>query len=128
METSKMSLLDTIQRVCQDLPEDFVVTINMENGSAWIELVDADGQMCRLPDSTDKTLQMQLNDAFSEAQKMLTSIPEPDVILGLKNTERDNILFALRLWVKEYGLKMISGTRNDLIQLIEKIDCAGSKL
>jgi len=47
------------------------------------------------------------------------------VVLKLTNNERADILFALKLWVKNYGHNMRDTSKFELEQLIEKVDCAG---
>ena len=63
-----MSLWNTINMLCDKLPKGFIVKIGMENGSAWVELYDPEGNELELPDSTDKNLGLQLADALSTAK------------------------------------------------------------
>lgn len=54
-------------RVCKHIPGDCVISLCMENGAAWVELgKDRKGRV-DLPDSADKTLIEQLNDALCVA-------------------------------------------------------------
>lgn len=45
--------------------------------------------------------------------------------LRLKNTERCDIVHALRLWVKDYGAEMRGNSKEELLALADKIDAAG---
>lgn len=64
-------------------------------------------------------------DIYFEEQDILN--PPPQVILRLKNTEREDILTGLRLWLKQHGRTMIGETRDQLFALTRKIDEAGSE-
>jgi hypothetical protein len=60
----EVSLQDAANKICQHLPENMVLSLCMENGAAWVELgVDRIGNV-KLPDSADKTLINQINDAL----------------------------------------------------------------
>jgi hypothetical protein len=60
-------LQDAANKICQHLPENMVLSLCMENGAAWVELgVDRIGNV-KLPDSADKTLINQINDALCVA-------------------------------------------------------------
>jgi hypothetical protein len=61
-----MSLWNTVNKVCGELPEGYQINLCMENGSAWIECI-TEGNNIELPDSTDKNLQFELNDALITA-------------------------------------------------------------
>lgn len=71
-----MSLWDTVNKVCKDLPTGYIIKLGMENGSAWIECYDYDGNEIELPDSTDKSLQAELNDALVEAKLSDNRLPD----------------------------------------------------
>jgi hypothetical protein len=60
-----MSLWNTINKLCRDLPEGYIVKLGMENGAAWVEAYFHDDEI-DLPDSTDKNLQQELIDALIE--------------------------------------------------------------
>jgi hypothetical protein len=62
-----MSLWNTINKVCRDLPNGYIIKLGMENGSAWVELYDDQNREIELPDSTDKNLQFELSDALKQA-------------------------------------------------------------
>jgi hypothetical protein len=59
-----MSLMDTINNVCHELPGSHYLYIGMEYGSAWVECFNNKGDQVELPDSTDKTLEEELQDAL----------------------------------------------------------------
>ena len=57
----------TAERVCKHLPEGFEIHLCMEHGAAWVKLLDAHGDSVELPDSADKSIDEQLNDALCVA-------------------------------------------------------------
>ncbi len=59
-------MIETINKICGHLPEGYIISLNLENGSAWVELLDSNGNYV-LPDTTDKTIIEQLNDALCVA-------------------------------------------------------------
>jgi len=62
-----MSLWNTVNKVCSQLPKGFQINLCMENGSAWVQAYDDQDNEINLPDSTDKQLQEELNDALTES-------------------------------------------------------------
>ena len=60
---------DAANKVCANLPDGCVVALCMEEGAAWVELFDPQGDRRLLPDSADKTLIEQLNDAVDMANE-----------------------------------------------------------
>lgn len=68
MERGPIPLHVLANRVCKDLPDGFVITIAMENGSAWIELINSNGAEMALLDAADKSLDEQVNDALCTAR------------------------------------------------------------
>lgn len=63
-------LSDIANRVSRHLPEGWVLSLNIENGSAWVSLENTNKQYGRfpmLPDAADKTLLEQINDALCVA-------------------------------------------------------------
>lgn len=56
-----------IETICVHLPPGWVIGLYMEAGAAWVSLSDPVGNIPKLPDSTDKTLTEQLNDALCVA-------------------------------------------------------------
>jgi len=60
---------DIINKICQQIPAGYVISLNMENGAAWVSLVNTNDDDIELPDSTDKTIIEQLNDALCVANK-----------------------------------------------------------
>ena len=53
-----------IEKACKHLPDGMEICIRMENGAAWVTLgVDGDG-LIQLPDTADKTLPEQIQDAL----------------------------------------------------------------
>ena len=61
------SLEEVIEMACQYLPINYIVSLCMENGSAYVELVDINNGEIILPDSADKSLVEQIVDAIGTA-------------------------------------------------------------
>ncbi len=57
-------LQEVTNKVCQHIPEEMILSLCMENGAAWVELVDRDGDSLSLPESSDKSLSEQIEDAL----------------------------------------------------------------
>lgn len=62
-----MSLEIAIEAACKYLPEGYEVGLCMENGAAWIELHDPEGNKLEIADSADKNLDEQVIDAVTAA-------------------------------------------------------------
>ena len=58
-----------INKICQQIPPGHVIKLHMENGAAWVSLVNANDDDITLPDSADMTIIEQLNDALCVANK-----------------------------------------------------------
>lgn len=67
MERGPISLQMVANRVCEHLPEGYELSLIMENGAAWVELIDADCNNVALPDAADKRIDEQINDALGVA-------------------------------------------------------------
>ena len=59
-----MTTHEIVEQVCKDLPVGYVMSLQMENGAAWIELHNDMGFRIDLPDSADRTIAEQLEDAL----------------------------------------------------------------
>lgn len=68
MERGPIPLHVSANRVCKDIPDGFVITIAMKNGSAWVELINSNGAELTLPDAADKSIDEQVNDALCTAR------------------------------------------------------------
>lgn len=68
------TLKEIAEKVCKNVPHGFIISLCMENGCAWVEL-DKLGRHIPLPDSADKTLVEQLNDALCVANGFIESNP-----------------------------------------------------
>ena len=66
------TLQEIAEKVCKNVPHDFIISLCMENGCARVEL-DKLGRHIPLPDSADKTLVEQLNDALCVANGFIES-------------------------------------------------------
>jgi len=66
-DDGQMFVLGMANRVCQHLPDGWELRLCMENGSVWVSLIDEDGDEMELPDSADKSLEQQVNDALCVA-------------------------------------------------------------
>lgn len=53
--------------VAKHLPKGYVLSLNIERGAAWVELLDPLERPVKLPDAADKTLEQQVNDALCAA-------------------------------------------------------------
>ena len=58
-----------INKICKHIPKGHVISLHMENGAAWVTLVNANDDDITLPDSADMTIIEQLNDALCVANK-----------------------------------------------------------
>lgn len=56
-------LQELVNKISQHMPVGYELSLHIEHGSAWVEL-HTDHTSIDLPDSADKTLVEQLNDAL----------------------------------------------------------------
>jgi hypothetical protein len=66
------TLKEIAEKVCKNVPHDYIISLCMENGCAWVELEKL-GWHISLPDSADKTIVEQLNDALCVANGFIES-------------------------------------------------------
>lgn len=59
---------------CKHLPNGYDVSLCMENGAAWVELHNEEGIKLNLPDSADKGLVEQVNDAIAVANGFMPEL------------------------------------------------------
>lgn len=71
-DDGQMLVLAMANRVCRHLPVGWELRLCMENGAAWVTLHKSDGGIAELPDSTDKRLEEQVNDALCIANGWTT--------------------------------------------------------
>jgi hypothetical protein len=57
-----MNIQELANQVCGEIPEGHIITLSMENGSAWIEL---DGEDV---DGWGESLEVQIKEALSKAK------------------------------------------------------------
>ena len=102
-------------------------SLEFMNSLARIDFAFGDDYFCWKVggDGDNGEILMYEMDIHFEEQDILN--PLPQVLLRLKNTEREDILTGLRVWLKNYGLNMSDETKKQLFALVEKIDCAGSE-
>jgi len=62
-----MTLADAANAVCGHVPHGYLVLLCMENGAAFVMLSDPQGIDVAIPDTADKTLAEQINDAVRAA-------------------------------------------------------------
>ncbi len=62
-------------RVCGQIPEGWEVQLCMERGAAWVTLRDTNGDFHPLPDSADKSIEEQINDALDTATRVFEDTP-----------------------------------------------------
>ena len=61
--------MELINKICKQIPPGYEIKLHMENGAAWVTLVNANDDDITLPDSADMTIIEQLNDALCVANK-----------------------------------------------------------
>ena len=61
---------DAINYAAENLPRNYTVELVIENGSAWVELCESDGDRIDYPDSPDNTLAESLVAATDHAVKI----------------------------------------------------------
>ncbi len=59
---------DIIEEICKNLPEDYIVSLCMEKGAAWVELIRPNGRLDDI-DPQDDELYEQLERACSRAYR-----------------------------------------------------------
>lgn len=62
---SEQTLNQLLNMVCGSLPEDYNLTLTMENGAAWVEAYDYQGFGVQLPEQEDATMATQLCQAVN---------------------------------------------------------------
>ena len=68
-----LPLMTVIDKVAEQVPAGYIISLRIENGSAWVELDRVEGPrrargIQQLPDPADKSLQDQLMDALCVSQ------------------------------------------------------------
>jgi len=58
---------EIVEQCAGTLPDRWVLGIGVENGAAWVELFDQDGDKRETPDAADRTLPEQVADALDLA-------------------------------------------------------------
>ena len=58
------TLEEMVEKICKHIPEGLEISLRMENGCAYVTLGADEVGLVPLPDTTDKTLQEQLQDAL----------------------------------------------------------------
>ncbi|RUR52733.1 hypothetical protein [Vreelandella populi] len=69
-----MDIEEVANAACKHLPDGYVASLCMEKGAAWVELHAPDGGKLALPDSTDKDLVEQVNDAIAVANGFMPEL------------------------------------------------------
>ncbi|MDC8456905.1 hypothetical protein [Marinobacter sp. DS40M6] len=72
------SLQEVAERVCEHIPENMMISLCMENGAAWVQLGQDKVGNLELPDSADKTLVQQINEALCVANGWVESPQSPE--------------------------------------------------
>jgi hypothetical protein len=75
----KLKMEETINKICVQLPPGWTIELSIEKDTAWVNLVDPLGECPELPDSSDKTIIEQLNDALCVAKGWDMSMKETRV-------------------------------------------------
>ncbi len=63
--SSEIILQETANETCRNVKPGYTIKLAMEEGAAWVELTGPDGYEIDLPDSADKTIEQQINDAIA---------------------------------------------------------------
>lgn len=66
-----MSIEDALNLAAKELPEDFIIEINVERGAGWVTLYDGHGNDVSL--AGDGTISEQVEDAINQAKKLSTA-------------------------------------------------------
>ena len=61
-------MIEIVNRICSQLPSGWIITLEMEKDSAWIDLEGPLGEYSSWQDLTDKTIVEQLEDALCMAK------------------------------------------------------------
>ena len=62
---AEVNAIETVaNHVCRLLPPGWELRLCMENGAAWVTLHNPDGDCIETPDSADKSLEQQVDDAL----------------------------------------------------------------
>lgn len=69
-----MDIEQLANAACKHLPEGYIASLQMENGAAWVELHGPEGEKLNLPDSADKDLVDQFNDAIAVANGFMPEL------------------------------------------------------
>lgn len=64
-----ITLEDMAHKTCRDVRPGYVVSLCMEKGAAWVELIGPSGHEITLPDAADKTIEQQINDAIEASYR-----------------------------------------------------------
>jgi hypothetical protein len=70
------NLQSVANKVCKHIPGNMVLSLCMENGAAWVELGEDKFGSVDLPDSADKSLLEQINDALCVAKGWIDEPPK----------------------------------------------------
>tara|TARA_Y100000401_G_scaffold100352_1_gene89170 strand:- start:283 stop:498 length:216 start_codon:yes stop_codon:yes gene_type:complete len=66
----ELTVDQAIEDAASDLPEGYVIELNIENGSAWINMYGPNGSDVEFPECVDSTLAEQIQDAMHSAQRL----------------------------------------------------------
>lgn len=61
------ALQDFLNLAARHIPDGYRILIGVENGAAWVNLQNDDEDYLALPDSADKSIVEQVNDALAVA-------------------------------------------------------------
>ncbi len=63
----ELSVADVANVVARFIPVGYTLSLHIERGAAWVELMDDEGDQVSLPDAADKSLYQQINDGLCHA-------------------------------------------------------------
>ena len=63
----ELTVDQAIENAARELPEGYVIELNVENGSAWLNMYGPNGSDVKLPECVDSTLAERVRNAIDHA-------------------------------------------------------------
>nr|WP_289108733.1 hypothetical protein [uncultured Halomonas sp.] len=64
---NELTVDQAIENAARELPEGYVIEVNVESGSSWINMYGPNGSDVKLPECVDSTLAEQIDGAIEHA-------------------------------------------------------------
>ena len=64
---SELTVDQAIEDAAEEMPEGYVIEVNVESGSAWLNMYGPNGSDIELPECVDSALAEQIQDAMHHA-------------------------------------------------------------